>query len=216
LLLAGQTRMTAPRIRVFIADTHPIFRDGLGRLLQTDPRLIVAGHTSMLADTVALVRETRADVLLLGIDAAGDCLETLTALRSADVPVRTILLVDRVERADVRSALELGVRAVLPKDSPADRLFSVIVEVMSEALSTDLRQLAGTLRRTQAFSLTPRETEILSAIAAGASNKDIAKKFQISENTVKSHIGHLFNKLGASNRLELAVFAKHHRLLDGV
>lgn len=208
--------MSAPPIRVVIADPHPIFRDGLGRLLATDPALRVVGHTSTLAATVALVRSARADILLFGLDAADERIDALRELAGSGLPVRTLLLVDRVERTDVRAALELGVRDVIPRDSPPERLFIAIHSVMSEALPTNIRKLAAARRRTQAFNLTPRETEILCAIAAGFSNKDIASKLSISENTVKSHVGHLFNKLGASNRLELAVFAKHHRLLDGV
>jgi two-component system, NarL family, nitrate/nitrite response regulator NarL len=208
--------VSPPRIRIVIADPHPIFRDGLGRLLETDPRLIVVGHTSNLAQTVALVRDLRADVLLFGIDAAGERIETLRELADSGLPVRTLLLVDRVERTDVRAALELGVRGVIPRDSPADRLFNVIHSVIAEDLPMDVDRLAASRRRDLAFSLTRRETEILCAIAAGLSNKDIAARLSISENTVKSHVGHLFNKVGASNRLELAIFAKHHRLLDGV
>jgi DNA-binding NarL/FixJ family response regulator len=79
-----------------------------------------------------------------------------------------------------------------------------------------LRKLEAERRRTKAFGLTRRELEILRAVVAGYTNKEIAERSSLSENTVKSHLTHIFNKSGASNRVELALFAAHHRLLDGV
>jgi two-component system nitrate/nitrite response regulator NarL len=79
-----------------------------------------------------------------------------------------------------------------------------------------LRKMEADRRRTKAFGLTRRELEILRAVVAGYTNKEIAERSSLSENTVKSHLTHIFNKSGASTRVELALFAEHHRLLDGV
>jgi DNA-binding CsgD family transcriptional regulator len=79
-----------------------------------------------------------------------------------------------------------------------------------------LRNAAAARRRARAFGLTPREVEIIRCVVAGCTNRAIAKRIGISENTVKSHLTNIFNKSGASNRVELALFAAHHRLLDGV
>jgi DNA-binding NarL/FixJ family response regulator len=79
-----------------------------------------------------------------------------------------------------------------------------------------LRRLEASRRRTKAFGLTRRELEILRAVVAGYTNKEIAEQSSLSENTIKSHLTHIFNKSGASNRVELALFAAHHRLLDGI
>ena len=79
-----------------------------------------------------------------------------------------------------------------------------------------VRKLAASRRKSQAFGLTARETDILRGIVAGQTNRAIAESSSISENTVKTHVGSLLNKLGASNRVELALFALHHRLIDGV
>jgi len=79
-----------------------------------------------------------------------------------------------------------------------------------------LRKLETARRRSKAFGLTKRELEIVRQVVAGLSNKEIAERSAISENTVKSHLTHIFSKLGASNRVELALFAAHHRLLTGV
>jgi two-component system nitrate/nitrite response regulator NarL len=221
--------VTASRspIRIVIADPHPILRDGLGRLLETDPGLAVVGNTSDPSRIVALVRETRPDILLFGLHTTGDHgIDALRELGGLDLTVRTILLIDRVDRDDVIAALHLGVRAVIPKDSSAEMLFKSIRGVMADEVSAGpdripaavagLQRLRTSRRRSQAFGLTQRETQILRAIVAGHTNKDIAEQSSISENTVKSHVVHLFNKLGASNRVELALFAVHHRLLDGV
>jgi DNA-binding NarL/FixJ family response regulator len=139
--------------------------------------------------------------------------------------VRTILLADRVDTPHVRSALQFGVRAVVPKDSSPDMLFTTIRSVMQAEATTgpdhvraaveSWQRLAASRRRSRSFGLTPREIEILRAVLAGRTNREIAEESRITENTVKTHLGHIFDKLGASNRLELALFAAHHRVLDG-
>jgi DNA-binding NarL/FixJ family response regulator len=139
--------------------------------------------------------------------------------------VRAIVLASSLCTPEITRALELGARGVMPKDSPPEILFKSIYTVMAghlwigleragEAVDS-LRRLEAARRRTQAFGLTPRELEIVRAVVVGRTNKEIAQQSSISENTVKSHLQHIFNKLGASNRLELAVFASHHRFLDG-
>ena len=111
-------------------------------------------------------------------------------------------------------------------DSAPDVLINCIRSVMTDQLWVGGEAVSGTLaslkkletarRQTKAFGLTRRELEILREVVAGYTNKEIAERAAISENTVKSHLTHIFNKLGASNRVELALFAAHHRLLGGV
>jgi DNA-binding NarL/FixJ family response regulator len=215
-----------PAVRIAISDPHPIFRDGLARLLHGRQSITVIGKASGQSATVALVRNATPDILLFGIaGTGGDPLAPLAALSQSGEAVRTILLIDRVDNPDVMSALKLGVRAIIPKDSPAETLLRSIDRVAAEPLSTPdvvadgvvaVRRLAAVRRKSQAFGLTARETEILRAIVAGRTNKAIAAGSAISENTVKTHVGRLLDKLGASNRVELALFALHHRLIDGV
>lgn len=214
------------RVRIVIADGHPIFRDGLRRLLETDPRLEIVGENAGGPAAVALVRETDADILLLGLAGGQKAAITLPDLTAAGLSVRTIILTVRVDLPDVTRALQLGACGVIPKDSSPEVLFSSIHSVMagrrwigrdetSEAV-VSLRKLDAARRRSSAFGLTRRELDIVRAVAAGCTNKEIAERSSISQNTVKSHLAHIFNKLGASNRVELALFASHHRLTDGV
>ena len=139
---------------------------------------------------------------------------------------RIIVLTASVDTPDVARALQLGARGVVPKDAAADVLFTSIRSVAAghywiggesvSKVASSLRELETARRRSKAFGLTRRELEIVRAVVAGYTNKEIAERFTISENTVKRHLTHIFNKLGASNRVELALFTAHHRLLDGI
>src|SRR5258706_1856250 len=212
-------------VRIIIADGHPIFRDGLRRLLETDARLQIVGESAGGSEAVTLVRETAADILLLGLPASGrEAARTLPDFTDTGLTVRVIVLTDRVNTPDVSRALQLGAWGVIPKDSRPEVLFSTVHSVMagrrciggdetSEAV-VGLRKLDAARRRSGAFGLTRRELDILRAVVAGCTNKEIAERSSISENTVKSHLSHIFNKLGASNRVELALFSAHHRLVD--
>lgn len=217
----------ATPVRIVIAGEHPIFRDGLRRLLEAESRFIIVSESGDASAAAALVREFEPDILLLGFATAGrSAVDTLRDLTASSNSARTIILTDRVDSPDVMRALQLGARGVVPKDSAPEVLFKSIQTVMdgnlwlgreqvSEAIP-GLRKLEAARRRAKAFGLTRREVEILRAVVAGCTNKEIGERFSITENTVKSHLTHIFNKSGASSRVELALFAAHHRLLDGV
>lgn len=214
------------RVRIVIADVHPIFRDGLKRLLESDPGLEIVGESPEGTAAAALVRDACADILLLGLSASEPGIPAaLAALPSAN-PVRTILLTNGIDRPQVTRALQLGAQGVIPRDSTPEVLFKSIHSVMDghfwvgrgcvPDVKPGLRELEVARRRSRAFGLTRRELDIVRAVVDGCTNREIAERSSISENTVKSHIAHIFNKLGASNRVELAMFASHHCLIDGV
>jgi len=212
---------------VAVAHGHPIFRDGLRRLLETDPRLLVVSESGERASIMALVLESAPDILLLGLATSDQsAIETLRELAASNVLVRTIVLTDCVDTPEVLRALQLGARGVILKDSSPEVRFKCIHNVaagdfwigrerVSDAV-VSLRKLQTDRRRSRTFGLTPREIEIARAVVAGYTNKEIARQSSISENTVKSHVLHIFTKLGASNRVELALFVAHHRVLDHV
>jgi DNA-binding NarL/FixJ family response regulator len=219
--------MQPARVRIVIADEYPIFRDGLRRLLETDPGLQIVGEAGPESNAVALVRALAPDILLLGpLPGAGLASETLRQLADAGVSVRTILLVKAIDTAEVADSLQFGACGVLSKDSGADLLFRCIDSVMAgynwvgheraSNIAASVRRFAAARRQTQMFGLTRREQEIVRAVIDGDTNKEIARRFEISENTVKRHLMHIFDKVGASSRIELALFAGHHRLLDEV
>ena len=218
----------AQTVRVVIADESPIFRDGLRRLLEADRRLLMVADTPLGSIVGALLGDLRPDVLLLGAAKSGSLwADTLRGIASAGVSVRTILLANAIDLPQVTTALESGASGVLAKDSAAELLFQSIDAVMagqcwigseraSRGVAASVRRLDHARRHALGFGLTRRELDIIRAVLDGDTNREIAARLTISENTVKRHLMHIFNKMGVSSRVELALFAAHHRLLDGI
>ena len=218
----------AQTVRIVIADESPIFRDGLRRLLGADPRLVMVADTPLGSMVGALLCNLRPDVLLLGAAKSGSLWDdTLRGLASAGVSVRTILLANAIDLPQVTTALQSGASGVLAKDSAAELLFKSIDAVMagqcwigseraSRGVAASVRRLDHARRHALGFGLTRRELDIIRAVLDGDTNREIAARLSISENTVKRHLMHIFNKMGVSSRVELALFAAHHRLLDGI
>ncbi len=210
------------QLRLVIADDHPIFRDGLRRLLEAEPDLKVLGEASDGAEAVRLARQLKPDILLL--DLAMPKHPGLEALRdlstgSNSTPVRVILLTAAAEKSQIVEALQLGARGVVLKDSATQLLLKAIHTVMSgeywvgrESVSNLVQYLRTLVQsssdeaRQKKFGLTPREFEIVAGVVAGYSNKEIAEYFKISEDTVRHHLSNILDKLDISTRIELARF----------
>jgi len=218
-------RVLAQRIRVLIADDHAVFRQGLRRLLETERDFLVVGEASNGADAVAMVGQLRPDIVLLDLSMPGGSgLDALAMLTAGEVPVKPVVLTAEIEREQVVRALQLGARGVLLKSSGAELIFKGLRTVMAGQHWVDrqtvtdlvavLRDLSGPQKPTSLnkFNLTARQLEIVSAVVAGLTNRDIATKLKISEDTVKHHLTQIFSKTGTSNRLELALFAMQHQL----
>ena len=214
--------------RILIADDHPIFRDGLKRLLESEPDFKVVGEACDGVEAVKLVRQLKPEILLL--DLAMPRRPGLEALRemnsgAAASSVRVILLTAAAEKDQIVEALQLGARGVVLKDSATQILLKSIRAVMNGEYWVGRESVANLVQylrtlvdssshesRKKRYGLTPREFEVISAVVAGYANKEIAEYFKISEDTVKHHLSNIFDKVGVSTRLELALFAVNQSL----
>jgi len=209
--------MDTQPIRIVIADDHAIFRDGLRRLLATQEDFRVIGEASDGKEAIAIATGLRPDVLLLDLAMPRvPGMEVLRELAHQEVAVRTILLTAAIQPFAVTSALQLGARGIVLKASPPEMLLKSIRSVCEGQFWVGSEPVNTWARTGQAssggFGLTSREIEIISAIKEGSSNREIASKLAISEETVKRHLSNIYAKLGVSSRLELAVLASEQHL----
>lgn len=217
-------------IRILLADRQEIFRDGLKRRLESEPGFVVVGGAGNAPQALQLVRDLDPDVLLLDLALhGGDSLEILRTLAATAHRVRTIGLTADVEKDVLKAALQHDARGTIRKDSATALLFKSIRTVFHDEhwICRDdsepaVDETSGATPQgdvevhAKRFRLTRREMEIVTAVAAGESNKGIAARLSLSEDTVKHHVSHVFDKLGVFSRLELAVFAFNHDLVEGI
>jgi len=214
-------------IRILIADDHPVFREGLISIFRNEAEFTIVGEASDGRQVLQLINDLHPDVLLLDLlmpSLTG--LETLRELSTSSTPVRPIMLTAAIAQEQIAQALQLGARGVILKDTRTEVLFDSIRAVMNGQFwvgHTQVKDLMEALQlyvapspedSKQQFRLTSRERDVVGAIASGFTNREIAEKFSISEQTVKHHLRNIFNKTGVSNRLELALFAINHGLVS--
>lgn len=203
------------RPRVVVAAEHGLFGDGLWMLLKTSRRFLVVHNTSNGVEALQRTRELKPDLLVLDLAIFPKRLMSPEVAPSLS-PTALVVLTTALRRSAIQPLIELGPRGVILKDARAGLLVRAIRAVLAGEYWVDreaVTDVAHALHRLEArkrqrpYGLTDRESEIVAAVAAAYGNKDIAQLFAISETTVKHHLTSIFDKIGVSTRLELAMFA---------
>jgi two-component system, NarL family, nitrate/nitrite response regulator NarL len=216
-------------IRILLVDRQEMFRDGLRRLLESEPGFSVVGGAGHAHQALQLIDDLDPDVLLLDLALRGtDTLDILRTLAKTPHRVRTIGLTASVDKEVLVAALEYGARGVILKESGTAMLFESVRKVVNDQYWVGREDVAHIVERLRhlaqqqavpaanRFKLTRRQIDIVAAVVAGESNKGIADRLSLSEDTVKHHVSNVFDKLGVFSRLELAVFAINHKLVREV
>jgi DNA-binding NarL/FixJ family response regulator len=236
----GVAARTSP-FRIVLSDDECLFRASLRQLLSAPasvlrdvygvdvgPGFEVVGEASSGEETVRVVQVVHPDLLLVDLSMPRmSGLDAVRELAGSGDPLPSILLAGSIDRPQLLTAIHLGVRGLVLKDSPTEVLFEAMMGVVSgrywldQTLVSDLFETTRPLIQSSkaaggslACGLTPREREVLTLVVAGYPNKEIALQFSVSEETVKHHLTRMFDKVGASNRLELAMLATSRGLLD--
>ena len=222
----ARLRPNLPTVRILLADDHPVVRIGVRNMLQADEGFEVVGEAGDGDEAITQTLDLLPDILLLDLAMPRlPGLEAMRAIMSGSPTVKIILLTSTVTPQEIIEALQIGARGIVLKDALADHLSNAIRTVVSGdywiggkrvvnlmAALHDLMQQA-TPPQQKTYGLTPRELEVVGCIVEGCSNRDIAKQFTLSEETVKRHLSNIFDKTGVSTRLELALFAIAHHLV---
>jgi len=208
--------VSEPSIRLIVVDDHPIVRDGL-RGMFTGRGFEVVGEAASGAEAVTLAERLRPDVVLMDLRMPGtDGVTAITELARLGNPARVLVLTTYDTDSDVLPAIEAGATGYLLKDAPREDLFRAVEAaargeaVLSPAVAS---RLMGRMREPAREPLSQREREVLTLVARGSTNKEAAKKLFISEATVKTHLIHVYAKLGVNDRAAAVAVAFERGLL---
>jgi DNA-binding NarL/FixJ family response regulator len=216
-------------IRVVLADDHPIVRDGLKKLLVLEEDIAVVGEASDGREVLDVVQNTKPDVVVLDLRMPNmDGLAALEAIQRMENKPRVIILTASEDKNEFVQAMKLGCSGIVLKQTAPELIVKSIRKVHSGEIWLDshttaavMRQFAApgevlgshpSARNRERSPLSQREREIVGLVAQGYKNREMAEKMFISEQTVKNHLHNIFDKLGVSDRLELALYAIHKGL----
>jgi DNA-binding NarL/FixJ family response regulator len=219
-------------VRIVIADDHPIVRDGLKKLLLLEDDFEIVGEAGDGREVIEKVQALDPDVLLLDLRMPNlDGLSALQALQQTSKRTRVIILTASEDKNEFVQAMKLGCSGIVLKQTAPDLIVKSIRKVHSGEIWLDSHTTAAVMRQfstglesngsgvssngaknRERSPLSTREREIVALVAQGYKNKEMAEKMFISEQTVKNHLHNIFDKLGVSDRLELALYAIHKGL----
>ena len=192
------------KLSILIADDHPVVRDGLRGMLESQLDFEVVGEAADGAQAIKLVEELRPEIVLMDLRMPQvDGVTAIREIKSSQAETQILVLTTYDSDADILRAIEAGATGYLLKDSSREELYGAIRAtargdtVLAPSVAA---RLVGQMRAPAEERLSSRELEVLQLVAEGASNKDIASRLHISQATVKSHLIHVFGKLGVSDR----------------
>ena len=230
MAMDGTAELEVRKIKVMIADDHPIVRDGLRKLLSLEDDIDVVGEAGDGRELIEKVDVLMPDVILLDLRMPNlDGLGALQTLQHTKCKAKVIILTASEDKNEFVQAMKLGCSGIVLKQTSADLIVKSIRKVNSGEIWLDSHTTAAVMRQfaapgemggmssssTKARERSPlstREREIVALVAQGYKNKEMAEKMFISEQTVKNHLHNIFDKLGVSDRLELALYAIHKGL----
>jgi DNA-binding NarL/FixJ family response regulator len=207
--------MSDAPIRVVVVDDHAVVRDGIGRLLDSADGIEVVGVAGDGAEALDVVARTAPDVVLMDLSMPNvDGVRATQALTASGAATRVVVLTTFADQQRILDALAAGASGYLLKDAAPDEVIGAVRTVMEGGAPLDpkaARVLLDSRRAARpAQDLSPREREVLSLLATGLANKQIARKLGIAERTVKAHLTRIFEQLGVTDRTQAALWARTH------
>lgn len=211
-------------IRVLLADDHEIVRLGLRAVLEEAEDIMVVGEVATAEGAIAMAQAGGIDVILMdlrfgagveGTRVTTGAQATAQIIASMTTPPKVLMVTNYDTDADILGAIEAGAVGYLLKDAPPEELVAAVRSTArgDATMSPVVRERLETRSRTPRSSLTPRELEVLQLVASGASNKEIGTELMLSEATVKSHLVHIYDKLGVRSRTSAVASAREQGVL---
>jgi DNA-binding NarL/FixJ family response regulator len=204
-----------PPIRVFSVDDHPLLREGIAAIINNQPDMLMIAQAATGCEAIQMFRQHRPDITLMDLrlpDMSG--IDALISIRSEFSEARIIMLTTFEGDVEIQRALKAGARGYMLKTNPPKELVETIRQVHAGKKSIPQQIAANLAEHLSDEALTAREIEVLRHISGGNRNRDIAERLFISEETVKVHIKHIMEKLGASDRTQAVAIALRRGIIQ--